>query len=244
MCSSWPASYPRLSELCALARSDERDHILRKIPNEVKKSPSVFKGIEEDLARLPAPAWSSFKKRMLESIQKAPKREYQQFVDTLNELKGYRYLENQGYSDIEFIPRSDDRETPDLKASASGRSLALVEVKTLNQSDDEVAHIEENTSRLEVGEELIVRSVQVGLPDALKRKIRDTIAKAKSQLVSYESDVPDICRVIFLVIKLDTIQALDQRNWNGLDIFLTQQQESHLGVKIEYVLDGRGVPSN
>jgi hypothetical protein len=98
-------------------------------------------------------------------------RHWTALFETLNEIKGYIYLRDLGYRKVRFIPR-DSRRTPDLHGSAPFGD-ALLEVKTVNMSDENLATFG------------VVQEAYDGLPEGLKRKLESDYANACQQLRSF-----------------------------------------------------------
>ena len=81
---------------------------------------------------------------------------------------------------------------PDLEAASHG-SLVLMEVKTVNESDDQKRYFEAPLEFLPV-----LREIPLGLP----AKLRATIAQAHNQLKSVQSPAINR-RIALLFIRLD-----------------------------------------
>ncbi len=103
-------------------------------------------------------------------------RDWQQLFDALGEASAYKYLsESEGCSTVRFIPESN--ETPDLEG-VRDHNRVLCEVKTITISDVEVSARRDPPS---------VRKVSNQLDVGFFRKLDSDIAKATSQLKSYDS---------------------------------------------------------
>ena len=118
-------------------------------------------------------------------------------------------------------------QTPDLYGRYGSTGI-LMEVKTINRSDDELDWIKAN-SELRNGRRT-ARGVHKGLSDSLANKIIDTINKAKKQLMSYSCNEVQR-KIVYLVINPDLQLALDSRNINKLVAFIEEQDNSQVEVK-------------
>jgi len=179
----WLANFPRLFDL--YQRSEKNDP--KNYFNFNELFPIAFLGsaayadIEKALARLDATAWEKLRKKALPYVTTDdPLRSYQQLFNTLDEARGYIFLADQGYEQIEFIEpelrKKNNPELPDLVARKSD-STAILEVKTINESDDCL----KPTAPWRHGAVIVPPS----LSEKLEDKIDSTIQKARSQLNSY-----------------------------------------------------------
>jgi hypothetical protein len=136
---------------------------------------------------------------------------YAQVSDCLNEAYGYEYLKEQGYLEIKFMPipkKSNGDKTPDLCAILDGRKVALLEVKTIHPSLEEMEYDARISGKIKLGKlsSKDIRCIDFNsnqtLPEGLKRKFEDTIEKARSQLES-KTQNDDARKIIFLLIEID-----------------------------------------
>ena len=128
---SWPEDYPKLFELYKVAKQRSLNNFFQELADKIQNTPDfdVFRKLEEGLSVLDSNSWNDFKPTVLQcSMKKNEFRGYSQLVDCLNEVKGYLYLKEQGYSNIEFIPELST-ETPDMQAVFEGQIIALLEVQ-------------------------------------------------------------------------------------------------------------------
>lgn len=92
--------------------------------------------IEANLSRLDSKAWKDLIEKLLRySCSKRGSIERGQFWNHLNEVRGYLLLAERGYSEIDFIPETDE-ERADLVGKFPKR--VILEVKTINRSDDDI----------------------------------------------------------------------------------------------------------
>jgi hypothetical protein len=183
---------------------------------------SYFSGIESDLAALDDESWRSFGTELLNRIPTTSSKESRRaLASLLNEAKGYSFLKRQSLDNVFFIPRSSNtkQETPDVGGTLGGTLHALVEVKSIWQSDYENDWIEQNTVRMKKGQLPTVRRLVPSFPDGLKNKLKSDLQKATSQLNAYPA--PQDCRrFVYFVIYLD----FEQQNTPGI----TNQIKSYL----------------
>ena len=143
---------------------------------------------------LDAEAWEFLKGEALPRLkaQHSP-RGWQQLFDTLNEAKGYNYLDRIGCKEIKFIPRAktDNLQTPDLRGFL-GSATVLCEVKTINVSDDE-------TKRFATGG---VGTTLPYLETDFFNKLSSVIHTAASQLLAFDRDSADR-RIVYVVFNFD-----------------------------------------
>ena len=172
-------------------------------------------------------AWRGLKQKAVKYVTIRDKRRgYEQLFNTLSEVKGYLYLKSEGHTEVHFIPE-ENTPTPDLYGRC-GSSGILMEVKTLNKSDDELDWIQAN-SELRNGH-MTARGVRTGLGDSLKNKIIDTIDTAKEQLLSYSRNGIQR-KIVYLIINPDLQLALDSRNIHELLAFIEEQDNNQVEVK-------------
>lgn len=236
MIYNWPDDYPRLYELYNETKQQGLNNFFQELAGKIQKTPDfdVFRKLEEDFSALDSKSWTDFKSKVFRcNMEKGEFRGYSQLVDCLNEVKGYIYLKEQGYSNIEFIPESTN-ETPDIRAVSENQTVALLEVKTIHPSDAEIGYLIENTERIKSGRCLIVRDVSPAIPDGLSNKLLSSIEKARSQLLNYEPDI-NARRIVYLIITLDITSALDPWNYKELNSFLEEQSDEKVEVKYCYV---------
>ena len=188
--------YPRLRELSKPFEDIAESYFYRFWPDFHKLPVRVqaFDRLEAELKVLDQHAWKFLQNEASHLVRhKHPKRGWTQLFDKLNEAKGYSYLIDQGCTDPAFIPRSTRErvETPDLRATLDNVPI-LCEVKTINVSD----------YLIKAWHNRDVREVQNHVTPELTAKLESTLAKAKSQLTSFESAL-NAKRIAYFVINFD-----------------------------------------
>jgi hypothetical protein len=93
--------------------------------------------LEGGLQALDAESWAVFRVKAARLVHLMDKWGYsRQLFDCFNELEGYRYLVQEGYQEVRFIPEQQSARTPDLRAQSATEAV-LMEVKTVNESDNQ-----------------------------------------------------------------------------------------------------------
>jgi len=143
MNSAWAKDFPRLYELY---RESEQDNEANYFKN-FSPARSSYERLEKELEELDKAAWQEFKQKVRKYksyiAKKHELRGYQQLFDLLNEVNGYLYLKSNGCEEIQFISEKNVK-TPDLIACCGG-FVVLLEVKTVNESKDELNWISQNS---------------------------------------------------------------------------------------------------
>lgn len=186
--------FERVRELSNFHEDNETSYFyefwqdFESVPLRVK----AFAVLEEELQSLDDESWIQLRSEASElCLHHSVDRGWNKLFEKLNEAKGYRFLQSLGCENIIFIPRSKKNgiETPDLEAKLND-GYVLCEVKTINVSD----------SLLSARRNIKVRDVQSTLPEGLKNKLKDVVAKAHSQLSVYRDNAK---KLIYLVISFD-----------------------------------------
>lgn len=228
------SQFPKINSLFQGSELENPDNYFSlAIQREVLKFEFIqgfyFK-LEKELAFLDETAWNQFRQKVLRYITVVDQtRGYQQLFDCFNEVKGYIFLRSQGYKNIEFIAESKSAQTPDLMGKDVD-GVALVEVKTINRSDKEIAHIKNNSK----GQGMVVRDVLHALPISLTRKIESTIETASKQLLSYNIEAKINRRIVYLYINSDVVLSLDTRNIDALKNFCHGLQSESVEIVSEF----------
>ncbi len=224
--------FERLLEFCEIEEGLQDDDIRSHLPRSIQDSLERFRPYEESLQKLNHDTWAYVKERLLERIRKHPLRGWAQFYETLAEVRGYNYLCDNGYRDVNLVPETNNMRTPDVEAVTVEGNPALLESKSISFSDEERKYILDNTERQRSGQQLQIREVIQGMPDGLKNKIRNTIENAKRQLADYRSDEENLKKIVFLTIQLDIHMYLDPRNFAEFKNFMNEIQRAETEVEI------------
>jgi len=136
---SYAEMLPRLYELKNITDPSHPDAYFRDFDRRFTEGRTVlpyYQKLERLLSALDDAAWSDLKSRAADVAHRpASGRGWQALFDTVNEARGYVYLQRIGCTDIAFIKRTN-KKTPDLRAIQNGTRV-LCEVKTINISKDE-----------------------------------------------------------------------------------------------------------
>lgn len=134
-----------------------------------------------------------------------PERGWSQLVDSMNEVRAYQYAQTLGYTTARFLDEQANP-LPDIEASNLSEQC-LVEAKTIQESDDELALRGQ------------VQSAEAGLPIRLQRVIRKRYFHATTQIAGHPwaTTARKIC---YMVINLDLRTLLAQENNTLLQKFI------------------------
>jgi len=140
-----------------------------------------LRDIESELQGLDSVSWDLLKSEAAPLVaEKDLKRGWQPLWDKLNEAKGYKYLVGKGCSEVRFIRRASAKRqrTPDVEGML-GATKVLCEVKTINPSEDELAHRRDYS----------VSTISIRLPAEFFDKLKKTLETARDQMTAYSSAV-------------------------------------------------------
>jgi hypothetical protein len=215
----WLSNLPRLHDLYQHSKKDDPKNYF----NFEEFFPIAFLGnaayaeIEKVLTRLDPVAWEKLRKKALSQVTADdPLRRYHQLFNALNEARGYGYLLEDGQTQIEFIEDLTGK-SPDLLAWKNG-AKTLLEVKTLNQSDDDIMN--EDSRRNEAIK--IDPTLSVGFETRIKRSIRD----ARKQLDRYSAER----KIVYLFAEMESHQRTCFESYNKLKLFIADQNINDLRV--------------
>jgi hypothetical protein len=236
MQSVWARDFPRLYELYCDSDTANKANCFVYFEENLGNPLAVasYEQLEQDLQQLDANAWQELKCRAIKYVGiRDEHRGYEQLFNTLSESKGYSYLKSEGCTEVRFIPE-ENTPTPDLYGCC-GSSGILMEVKSINKSDDDLDWTEGNLKEYLNWKEgnpqrLRVREYRKGLGDSLKGKIMGKINEAKVQLVSYACNGVQR-KIVYLVIDLDILVARNSRNFDELAAYIDEQSDEQSEVK-------------
>lgn len=156
----------------------------------------------------------------------------------LYEAKGYRRLiEELGQRQLEYdrimlIPEEAGCKTPDWAAFCRGTPIAVLEVKTVYESDEQSKYVHENTRRIRERGEAILWHGSTPVPAAFESKLRKTAAYAKQQLDGYAPGA-SILRIAFLIVHFDHDLTGDSANYATVGTFLNRLNDGMFHVASE-----------
>jgi hypothetical protein len=135
-----------------------------------------------------------------------PDRGWTQLVESMNEVRGYQHARAIGYENCRLLDEQSNP-FPDLEASNAAGKWCLLEVKTIQESAEE----------LRVRGE--VQAAEPGLPVRLKRVLRRRYLHASQQIAGH-ARASEAERICFMIINLDLRTVLARENKRLLEDFL------------------------
>jgi hypothetical protein len=221
---TWKTIYPNLYELFAASDTQHPENYFARMDDfQHLQGAQAYRDLENGFARLDQKSRQQIIERaapLVTGRDTTKGRHWTALFETLNEIQGYIYLQDLGFSNIRFIPRTSHR-TPDLHGEALSGD-ALLEVKTVNVSDNDV---------------LLVGTVQkacYGLPEEFKRKLAWDYATARDQLHSLSVREPTR-RICYFFITIDFQLALARSNQQALnDFFASIEQDCEIYHHSQY----------
>jgi hypothetical protein len=133
--SDWVSRCPRLKQLLELfAPVEDPENVHAPYIKWASLVPNDPEWHEATLERIAARAWDGFLRKIQQKLRTQTGTDHRhQFWEVLNESRGYVWLADHGYSEIEFIQEEANEKRADLLATSPTR--AILEVKTINRSD-------------------------------------------------------------------------------------------------------------
>ncbi len=133
-------------------------------------------------------------------------RGWTQLVESINEVRGYSYARSLGYRDCQLL---DERSYPfpDIEASNPAGQWCVMEVKTIQESDEEL----ELRGQVQKGEP--------GLPIRLTRLLRRRYRHGLKQVTAHPR-ASEAERICFMIANLDLRTLLARENQRLLPDFL------------------------
>jgi hypothetical protein len=179
----------------------------------------AYREIEGVLAILDSTAWRTLSKKALSNVTADDAiRRYHQLFNILNEARGYAYLAEDDCERIEFIEDITCK-SPDLLAKKNG-STVLLEVKTLNQSDEGIKNETLHKKEAIKVEPLLSRKLKT----RIKRSIRD----AREQLERYSLGADR--KIVFLFLEMESSQRTCFESYLHLKSFIAEQNSNELKI--------------
>ena len=217
---NWVAfNFPRLFDLYQRSNKDAPENYFnfKDLFPIAYLGAQAYQEIEQILSRLDSSAWEELSKKALTGVSlDDPTRRYHQLFNLLNEARGYAYLLDEGYAHIEFIKDLTGK-SPDLRATRN-EVIALLEVKTLNQSDEDIKN--ENLRKNQA------IKVDPTLSDNFKTRIKRCIRDAEKQLDRYSADR----KIVYLYIEMESHQRTCFESYIQLKLFIGNQNRNDLVV--------------
>ena len=206
---NWKDDYPHLHALFLASDIHHPDNYFAGMDRfHSPQAVQSYREWEERFARLDPESRQNIIQRVAPFVtrrDKATDRHWTALFETLNEVKGHIYLQDLGYTKVRFVPPAS-RRTPDLHGTASFGD-ALLEVKTVNMSDDNLATFG------------VVQEAHDGLPEGFKRKLKSDYASGCAQLHSLTVREPTR-RICAFYITIDRQLAFARSNLQTLIDFM------------------------
>jgi hypothetical protein len=215
--------FPRLGALYVrskLTNSDNYFAIYGK-PTLFESTEKQFIAWEALLQTLDPDSFETFLRKAAGRVAaraQSPDRGWSQLVECFNEVRGYRHALELGYQarlvDEQSVP------LPDVEASRPDDAKCLLEVKTIQESDEELQMRGQ------------IQSAESGLPKRLTRAIRNKYLQAISQIANHPW-ADEARKICYLIINLDLATVLAKENKDFLETFIRELERDD--VEIHYV---------
>ena len=201
-------AYPRIYELLEAER--QRDGKLQYFQSlqDTESLPlrtQALKKLEESLQLLDEKSWETLKSKIIRkhgNEGRSDLRGHSALFCTINEAEGYRWLKELGMTSIYFIPDETKGRSPDLQAITVDGAIALLEVKTILESE---ASLKDMSTRR-------IKRASFECSELFQKKVIETITSARSQITSYAENqqLSNWIPHVLLVIHIDTEKQLDE----------------------------------
>lgn len=202
--------FPRLGALYERSKVLSEDNYFGIFDSPVlnESTEKQFTEWEELLQTLDPDSFETFLRKASGRVAarlKTPDRGWNQLIEAFNEIRGYQHAIKLGYSRARLL---DERSSPlpDVESTALGGDKCLLEVKTIQESEEE----------LEMRGK--IQSAKLGLPGRLERAIRRKYSHAIEQINGHPS-AGEARKVCYLIINLDLATALAEGNKKLLEVF-------------------------
>jgi hypothetical protein len=193
------AQLPRAYELKDLTRDPgSPDAYFKDFETKLQEgslAKAWFTRLEKKLQYLPEDEWTALKKEACPFLMiRDPVRGWAQLINILCQVDAYKYLGDQGWSEVHFIPRATTKhgqKTPDLEGSLGSRRV-LCEAKRLNVSDAEHLARRDYTAG----------NYQRDLGRGFFGKLQSFVTQAKDQISAYDPR-GEARHIVYLSISFD-----------------------------------------
>jgi hypothetical protein len=216
--------FPRLGALYQRSKvlAEENYFAIYDTPTLTESTEKQFIIWEGLLQTLDSASFETFLRKAAGRVAarlKTPDRGWSQLVEAFNEVRGYQHAINLGYSSARLVGEQS-APLPDVEAMAPTAAKCLLEVKTIQESDEE----------LEMRGQ--IQSAELGLPQRLKRAIRRKYLEAIEQTNGHPW-ADEARKICYLIINLDLSTVLAAKNKDLLDAFIQGLQNGE--VEIHYL---------
>jgi hypothetical protein len=176
----------------------------------------TFSCLEKELQGLDSDSWDVLKREII-SMKNIT---WTQFIDKMNEVRGYNYLSKMGCKNIKFITPSTKRsvQTPDIEGML-GAVKILCEVKTIHISKEEIDFRKGGK----------VRTI-TGLKCGFFKKLRRDQINAEKQLKAYNTSFTTR-HIIYVIINFnDWVGDGREEYFNQIQKFLSAEPASDIEI--------------
>jgi len=205
--------FPRLGMLWDRSKTAAADNYFG-----IYDSPTLFPGTEKQfitwealLQALDFDSLSIFLRKAAGRVTAVsnPDRGWSQLVESMNEVRGYQHALSLGYTTVRLLDEQA-RPLPDIEA-ANTAGRCLIEVKTIQESDDELDMRGQ------------VQAPESGLPIRLKRLLKKRYFHASNQ-ISGHPWAESARKICYMVINLDLRTLLADENKELLQTYIQELQ--------------------
>ncbi len=222
--------FPMLMKLCISYKDNDNDNFYKKVKRGLQTEQGQLLELDSNLGLLDSKNFDVFRDEVLTKGNKDEMRVYSSLTDRFNELKGFRYLLEKGFTNIHFIPpsRIENQKTPDLEATCQFKNDTVLEIKTVNNSDEEVDML--------MGTNDSVRQVLNTIPEALVNQIKKEILCKKIQIDTYNRNATN--KIILMIIKLDIGCLFTDKPILHMQETMIEIAKESLPFKLVWLLEG------
>lgn len=169
-----------------------------------------FLDIEKDIQILDSTNWLQLREKAVSRFKNHRKGQNKQdFINLLNEAKGFRHLKDIGCIDVCFIEETSKSQSPDVKGLLNNETI-YCEVKTIGISDDEIDSRKVNK---------VLTNAYTQLQEPFFNKLKSTICTAASQIDAMPQNLS--IHYIYVIIAFDDFTGRYLDNYQKqIDSFL------------------------
>jgi hypothetical protein len=238
---AFKTEFPRLFELYLASQTGSSTNYFEALAPYMSGSDVAASYVpwEQGLNAMDEVAFSALKKKCSGVIHKksVERNTYQPFIDCINEMYGYLYLQVAGCKDVHFISQVENEPTPDL-CGHSELGATVVEVKTVYES---AAEFNREHGLLGRGAQYAAIDVEIDVardvddPDSAVGRVGEAIEQKRHQLRGYRP--PPECgsthrQVIFIVIQADVRFSLAPINGRAVRAFFAEKENAPRGIEV------------
>lgn len=243
-----PTKYRKLIDLCGAGKKTKLVSFYESFERRIMEMPDAYqiKEYERLLSLLDDKSWNDLKTKVLrnENVSADAVYGYAFITDCLNEAYGYEYLKQQGYKDVSFIQETAIK-TPDLIAVLNDKPIAVLDVKTIRASFEEMDYYRKISEKIKVGALVPgdIRCIsfnfdsEINLPNGFQNKLKKDIESARAQLDAHWQN--STRRIVYFCIQIDgkllTGTPYDKRLADKVGSFLSELANDMLEIQYRFV---------